>query len=295
MLSKRFGLISFRASPVSDRLIVTAPTRPVPGTLPPDFDHASDEAWARIRATTGFLTEREARFLLLAAAAAPAEGSILEIGSFKGRSTVGLATIARRYGLGQVIAVDPHTAPSITDPSLRGKSTTFDDFKSNLQAAGVEDMVEVHRAFSQDLARSWSRPLRLLWIDGDHTFAGAQRDLDCYRRFLQPGAIVALHDALSNFDGPIRVMVESLLASDDFGPAGFHGSIAWAQYRPADGARFRDERRKLATRARRLVPFVADGRPLTGLRRLRFKAWRALVPHGDVDPAAWVKRVAMAG
>lgn len=264
-----------------------------PAQLPPDFLAASDEAWAKIRATTGFLTEREARFLVLAAAAAPATGAILEIGSFKGRSTVGLATIARRYGLGKVVAVDPHTAPSITDPSLRGKSTTFDDFQANLRAAGVEDMVEVHRAFSQDLARSWNRPLRLLWIDGDHTFAGAQRDLDCYRRFLQPGAIVALHDALSNFDGPIRVMVESMLASDEFGPAGFHGSIAWAQYRPADGARFRAERAALAARARRLVPFVEDGRSLTGLRRLRFKAWRALVPHGDVDPAAWVERVSL--
>ena len=261
--------------------------------LPPDFAAASDEAWSKVRATTGFLTEREARFLLLAAAAAPAEGAILEIGSFKGRSTVGLATIARRYGLGKVVAVDPHTAPSITDPSLRGKSSTFDDFQANLRAAGAEEMVEIHRAFSQDLARSWNRPLRLLWIDGDHTFAGAKRDLDCYRPFLAPGAIVALHDALSNFDGPIRVMVESLLASDEFGPAGFHGSIAWAQYRPADGARFRADRQALAARARRLIPFVQEGRPLTGLRRLRFKAWRALVPHGDVDAAAWVKRVTL--
>jgi hypothetical protein len=192
-----------------------------------------------------------------------------------------------------VVAVDPHTAPSITDPSLRGQSTTFDDFQANLRAAGVADQVEVHRLFSQDLAKQWNRPIRLLWIDGDHTFAGAQRDLDCYRRWLQPGAIVALHDALSNFDGPIRVMVESLLASDDFGPAGFHGSIAWAQYRPADGARFRAERAALAARARRLVPFVADGRPLKGVRRLLFKALRSRVPHGDVDPQAWVERVAL--
>jgi predicted O-methyltransferase YrrM len=274
---------------------VSASRTPAPrsGALPPDFAAASDEAWAKIRATTGFLTEREARFLVLAAAAAPAAGAILEIGSFKGRSTVGLATIARRYGLGKVVAVDPHTAPSITDPSLQGKSTTFDDFQASLRAAGVEEHVEVHRAYSQDLARTWTRPIRLLWIDGDHTFVGAQRDLDCYRRFLQEGAIVALHDSLSNFDGPIRVMVESLLASDDFGPAGFHGSIAWAQFRPRDGARFRGERQALAARARRLVPFVEEGLPLTGLRRLRFKAWRALVPHGDVDPAAWMARVGL--
>lgn len=265
------------------------------GVLPPDFDLVSDRAWAVVRETTGFLTEREARFLLLAAAATPADGVILEIGSFKGRSTVGLATVAAHYGLGPVVAVDPHTAPASTDPNLLGASSSFDDFMANLRRAGVEEHVEVHRRFSQDLADTWDRPIRLLWIDGDHTFAGAQRDLDCYRRFLQPGAIVALHDSLSNFDGPIRVMVESLLASDDFGPSGFHGSIAWAQYRPADGARFRAERQSLAARARRLVPFVTDGKRLSGGRRLLFKFLRSRVPHGDVVPREWMRRVALTG
>jgi len=41
---------------------------------------------------------------------------ILEIGSFKGKSTVGLASVAMRYGLGPVITVDPHSGPSVTDP-----------------------------------------------------------------------------------------------------------------------------------------------------------------------------------
>ena len=75
-----------------------------------------------MRAAAGFLTEREGRFLALAAAATPASGAILEIGSFKGKSTVGLAAIARRYQLDPVVTVDPHTAPSETDPDLAGAS-----------------------------------------------------------------------------------------------------------------------------------------------------------------------------
>src|SRR5207247_307404 len=79
---------------------------------------AADEAWRLVSAAPGFLTEREARFLALAAACVPAQGVILEIGSFKGKSTVGLASVAARYRLGKVVAVDPHTAPSSTDPGL---------------------------------------------------------------------------------------------------------------------------------------------------------------------------------
>jgi hypothetical protein len=245
-----------------------------------------------MRAAPGFLTEREGRFLALAAACSPAKGAILEIGSFKGKSTVGLAAIAARYGLGKVVTVDPHTAPSVTDPDLEGQTSSWDDFRATLRAAGVEGAVEVHRAFSRDLARDWNRPIRLLWIDGDHTYAGAKEDIDLFRRHLADGAIVALHDVLHSFEGPIRVFVEELLASDDFGPAGVCGSIGWAQYRPRDSGRWRDSREALRRRAARLIPLVKRGRELRGLAKLRYKLWRALVPHAAIDPQEWVRLTA---
>jgi len=244
-----------------------------------------------MRAAPGFLTEREARFLALAAACAPARGTILEIGSFKGKSTVGLASIAARYGLGKVVTVDPHTAPSVTDPDLEGQTSSWDDFRATLRAARVEGAVEVHRAFSRDLARGWDRPIRLLWIDGDHTYAGAKEDIDLFRRHLADGAIVALHDVLHTFEGPIRVFVEELLASDDFGPAGLCGSIGWAQNRPRDSEPWRASREALRRRAARLIPFVQRGREPRGLAKLRYKLLRALVPHGAPAPPAWVRAV----
>ena len=105
--------------------------------IPNDFATASDEGWRHVRDTPGYLFEPEARFLMLAAIAAPVAGAIVEIGSFKGRSTVGLAYIAQRYRLGKVIAVDPHTSPSTTDPDLLGQPSSFDDFQMNLRRAGV--------------------------------------------------------------------------------------------------------------------------------------------------------------
>jgi predicted O-methyltransferase YrrM len=246
-----------------------------------------------MRAAPGFLTEREGRFLALVAAGAPAAGTILEIGTFKGKSTVGLATIARRYQLGPVVTVDPHTAPAPTDPDLAGQASSWDAFTAALRAAGVADAVEAHRAYSRELAPGWTRPIRFLWIDGDHTYAGAREDLALFGPHLVPGGIVAFHDVLHAYEGPVRVFVEEVLRSDRFGPAGVCGSIGWAQSRPDDGAAFRSARHTLARRLARLVPLVRDGRRPRGVARLWYQALRAAVPHAAPDPAVWLAAVAL--
>ena len=245
-----------------------------------------EEGWKRVSATTGYLSEREARFLMAAAALAPTRGKNLEIGSFKGRSTVAIAYVTRELNLGTVVAVDPHTSPASTDPDLRGKATSYDDFVANLKSAGVFERVEIKCAYSHDLARQWKDPIRFLWIDGDHTYEGAKADINLFEPYLVDGAIVAMHDVLGTFEGPLRVFVEEILESDDFGSAGFSGSIGWAQYRPHDGrsARFRWRRRLLAIPARKLIPVARQAeRGLHGFNKLLYKIWRPLVPHGGVS------------
>jgi hypothetical protein len=46
---------------------------------------ALTSGWNLARSVPGYLSEKEARFLMAAAVLAPANGVILEIGSFKGR------------------------------------------------------------------------------------------------------------------------------------------------------------------------------------------------------------------
>src|SRR6202043_3903805 len=126
---------------------------------------------------------------------------------------------------------------------------------------------------------SLNRPIRLLWIDGDHSYEGAKKDLDGFLPRLVPGGVVAFHDALNAFPGPIRVFVEDVLRSDRFGPAGFVHLIAWAQFRPEDGHAFREQRSSLARRASRLIPFVKNGNELRGMAKRLYKLNRFLVPH----------------
>jgi predicted O-methyltransferase YrrM len=260
-------------------------------TLPSDLDTVIENAWRKVRRVPGFLGEKEARFLGLLAACTPASGVIVEIGSFKGKSTVMLASVAAHYGMGPVVAIDPHTAPAVTDPAVEQGSSSFDEFLSSLRSAGVESRVEVHRAHSREVATLWSRPIRLLWIDGDHTYAGAKEDFDGFSPHLSNRAVVAFHDALHAFEGPIRVFVEDVLRGDRFGPAGFVQSIAWSQFCPAEGSSFAAQRERLTRRAARLLPFVAQGQPVQGLRKIAYKLNRSRVPRAPLSPAQWAALV----
>jgi predicted O-methyltransferase YrrM len=262
-------------------------------SLPEDLNETIEGALQLSRRVPGFLGDSEARFLGLLAACTPALGMIVEIGSFKGKSTVLLASVAAHYTLGPVVAIDPHTAPSVTDPKITPGSSTFEEFVRALRSAQVEDGVEIHRAYSGEAAKAWRRPIRLLWIDGDHTYEGAREDFELFSPYLSKGAIVAMHDALHAYEGPIRVFVEQILRSDKFGPAGFVQSVAWGQYRPDDGAVFRKDREQLAGRAGRLLPYLDKNRPFRGFTKLGYKLARSRVPREAISPAAWSALVSM--
>jgi len=258
-------------------------------TIPKDLDLVLDEAWSAASKVPGFLLEGEARLLGMIAACNPGNGEIIEIGSFKGKSTVMLAKVCQHYGLAPVVAVDPHNFNSV---ELRQHKTSEDassyaEFLDNIRLAGVSEFVEPIRAYSSDVALKWNRPIRFLWIDGDHTFRGAKRDFDGFFTHVVPGGVVAFHDALHEFSGPIRVFAEDVLRSNEFGPAGFVGSIAWSQFRPADGANFREERERLLRFAENLIPFVKDDAKLQGLRKMLFKLKRSKVPRASIRPEQW--------
>jgi predicted O-methyltransferase YrrM len=260
--------------------------------LPPNLPLAIEEALKKVQRTPGFLQPDEARFLGLLTACAPGTGVIMEIGSFKGKSTVMLAFIAKHYDLGPVVAIDPHTTTAPTDPVIEKGTSTYEEFLNSLRAAKVESQVEVHRACSREVARDWNRPIRFLWIDGDHTYPGVKEDFDLFSPFLVEGGIVALHDALHAYEGPIRVFVEEILRSERFGPSGFVRSIAWSQFRPRDGASFQKQRERLARRASKFLPLLVDGKTTTGISKLHYNVIRALVPRTRIVPTRWAELVA---
>lgn len=138
-------------------------------------------------------------------------GCIVEIGSFRGKSTIRLAHGARVSGC-EVYAVDPH------DP-FNDNGTWFgiEDravFLQNILNAGVADIVKpVFLKSHVAGACGWKEPIGLLFVDGDHTYEGAKRDIKCWVHHVVSGGLIAFHD--SWFEDVSRAITE-LLADERY-------------------------------------------------------------------------------
>ena len=143
---------------------------------------------------------------------------------------------------------------------------------------------------STELAKTWNKSLKILWIDGDHTYEGALADIELFDKFLVPGAIVCFHDVLHSHTGPVRVFIEKLLLATSFGDCGLCGSIGWGQYigdQPLNKSQW-ENKLSLYQNMSKLVPHAI--RHDNGLKsnNLMYKLHRNRIPHGDIDHTKWV-------
>jgi predicted O-methyltransferase YrrM len=186
----------------------------------------------------GWLGPAEGRLLHRLAAEADPAGRIVEIGSWQGRSTIWLAAGAASGRGARVVAIDPHEGTSLR---TAGESTEA-ALRANLERAGVADRVDVVVATSEDTAAGWSQPVSLLWIDGDHSYAAALRDLELWEPHLLPDARVALHDTFV-FPAVERVVRERLVRSGRYDAFEHADTTTAARRHEAAGARERLARR----------------------------------------------------
>src|SRR3990167_8282239 len=100
-------------------------------------------------------------------------GVVVEIGSFKGKSTVCIGLGLRNQNP-CIYAIDPH----ISDLEHRGQGSSLRVFQENIASAGLADVVTSIVARSQDAGVGWFHPIEFLWIDGDHSYEGAMMDFE---------------------------------------------------------------------------------------------------------------------
>ncbi|MEO8497682.1 MAG: class I SAM-dependent methyltransferase [Planctomycetota bacterium] len=240
----------------------------------------------RVRNLPSQITDHEMRFLALLGACPLAAGEILSIGCGLGQSTIILAEAARLAGETRVSAIDPL--------ETKFYHTPLETIEANLRSAGVDDIVDFHQVFPEEISDIWDRPLRLLWLGAEHSADGAEADFDEYSEYLSDGAIVAFHNAVKRRDGGLAVFTEDILLDEHFGAAGVCGTIAWARYHadPAHASKFQDQKAQLHERLTPLIPFAAQDSKPSWWSRLSFKLHERRIPHEDVDPESWLRNVA---
>jgi predicted O-methyltransferase YrrM len=141
----------------------------------------------------------DARVLLEAAQGAR---RVVEIGVYEGASALALQQI---LGAGaELHLIDPFGRHP--DALPRGWGASERSTKRLLTAAGRRlgaraPAIRWHVALSHEVAAGWRQELDLVFIDGDHSEAGCERDWRCWHPHVRIGGRVVFHDARADRPG----------------------------------------------------------------------------------------------
>jgi predicted O-methyltransferase YrrM len=150
----------------------------------------------------GWLGDEEAFALYELARGCTGRGAIVEIGSWRGRSTICLA-LGSKDGSGiPIVAIDRHT------------DKTFVDFQENIRRAGIADLVRPIRATSDEAFEDYDEPIELIFIDASHKYEDVRRDFDQWVPLVVQGGTVAMHD--TTWEGSKVVSEEAIYRSPHF-------------------------------------------------------------------------------
>lgn len=159
---------------------------------------------------SGFLSEKEVELLFRLALEVPAEGVIVEIGSYQGRSTIALGVGAKIAGA-RVYAVDPHEDYQVNELVSYGMENHVALLR-NLVTFEVADVVRLIGLPSHSAFAGWSHPINVLWIDGSHDYEAVKLDFHLWSLHLDARGSIALHDASGHWPGVSRLLDEILAA-----------------------------------------------------------------------------------
>ncbi len=150
---------------------------------------------APFREIEGWLTDREALGLYRTAQSLPNPCKIVEIGSWKGKSTFCLAKGIRS---GFVVAIDPFDAAGESGSrelyhAQQGSAPLVEQFKSNLAPYGLLDKIDIRAGYSSAFAGA-IKEIDFLFIDGDHSKEGCEYDFRTFGPEVKRGGFLGFHD-----------------------------------------------------------------------------------------------------
>lgn len=139
---------------------------------------------------------------------------IVEVGSWKGFSTVYLAEVAAHWQ-GYVFAVDHWKgSPGTWNVPIAQSQDVLSTFRHNVAALGYERVVKPMVMDSVTAASVFrSRSLDVVFVDGDHRYSGVRADIEAWLPKIRIGGILCGHDGSTSYssqpDRAIRAIENS--------------------------------------------------------------------------------------
>jgi len=196
----------------------------------------------------GWMTDDQARRLYDRASDLGEGTRVVEIGSFRGRSLVVLASAAAE-GI-EIVSIDPHAGSDRGPQEIEADQERGDDdhsvYNRNLTAAGVRDRVVHVRKMSDEALDDVSGEIDLLYIDGAHRFGPARADIVDWGNRVSGGGTMLIHDSFSSI-GVTLALLSSTFSSGEWRYIGRSQSMAeYRRERLGGGERVRNVMRQAA-------------------------------------------------
>ncbi|MCR9149165.1 MAG: class I SAM-dependent methyltransferase [Rhodobacteraceae bacterium] len=137
-------------------------------------------------------------------------GCIVEIGSYKGKSSLAMAMGVRGLAPGKrprIYAIDPHREFVGQFGGQFGPVDRGDFYTLMLEHAAFNEVALINLPAEQ-VAAGWGEPVGFLFIDGDHRYAAVFEDFVRWYPHVVPGGIIALDDSVQAGAGSKRLCDE---------------------------------------------------------------------------------------
>jgi predicted O-methyltransferase YrrM len=167
------------------------------------------ELLRRVNRLSGLITPRVGMELFRLAQDVSAGTSIVEIGSYRGKSTAFLAAGAPASV--PIYAIDLWEMLDHREWCRYCNPGTLEQFRSQLDSVGFLHRVFAVQMFSAEAAAHYhGPPIGLLFIDGNHSKDACMTDFLSWEPLLAPGAVVAFDDLDTRGNPGVRDAVDEL-------------------------------------------------------------------------------------
>ena len=174
------------------------------------------DVFAAVAHVNGWMTHDQAQRLWNRSSELTAGATVVEIGSFQGRSMCVLASAAAP-GV-TLFAIDPHggndRGPQEIEGFVEEAESDHRLFLRNLENAGVRDRVTYLRKFANDALPDVPQDIDLLYVDGAHRFAPASQDIRQWGAKVKAGGRLLVHDSFSSIGVTLALMVLTFWSRD---------------------------------------------------------------------------------
>ncbi len=179
---------------------------------------------------SGFLSDEEGELLYNLGATCPRGGTIVEIGSWKGRSTCWFGLGVQAHSHAKIYAVDPHVGIEPPEHQTERPGYTIDAFQTNIRTMGIQELIIPINKYSHNALNDVCEEIDVLFIDGDHEYESVHQDFELWFPKLKNEGIIAFHDSVGKgWPGVFRLMKEEIFPSRTLKEIRFIGTITYGK------------------------------------------------------------------